>query len=617
MTVFEDKIATANIFVGDKKYQEAIGFYQEAIEETTIPEQKIDLYNSIGRLYLSLQKINEAVNNFEKSLEVHNTLSEEKATLLSVNKAGILNNLGVLKVKNNPKAAIKYHKEALEIFKKAFENNPTNFALHIANTHYSYADSSYAKGDYYMAKTQYKEAIKSFQAIGENEKTLPFIANAHYNMGNVYADEDNVYDARNNYLKALKIFKKLTEDQPLTYRALIAATFNNLAVTAKTMYKYGDAITYYENSLKEYEILVKEDKNTFLPFYAATLNSIGIIYSEQHEVKDDYDSFGLTGFSGFGTLSTDNSIGNKEKKEQLEKFRKEKALAYYLKAIEYYNELVINEPEMYSHYLATCYHNLGVLYDTSFDYKKAEESFEKALFIRRDLAKQQPEAFNLDVCVTLFNIVTMYQNLLEKTVDIDFKKASLDILDEIAIRLKMYESDQRTIVQSMRSDLTYFKNYFNKINEEYLNIFDAIVKENAVIEKINETFNPSEKLSMQKHIINLYYVLFEKYPNNRRLKEVLLNSYVRYSWFALRSNELTIAEKAISNGYNIDEKSLNLKANEAHLFLLKNDIDKFKEIYKSIKDKNNEENKSFDKIIREDLDVLKNDGVLKNEVVLD
>ena len=612
MNTFDDSISTANILIGDNNYKDALEQYNEAVLLTTIPEQKIDIYNSIGRLNLVLKKTNAALLNFEKSLEIHNTMPVIKADLLKINKATVLNNLGVIVIKKSPKIAIKYHKEALAIFENANESNPDTYTLHLANTHYSYADASYAKGDYYMAKKQYKEAIKVYGSIDDKLNTEPLIANSHYNLGNIYADENNVYDARNNYVKALKLFRKLTETKPKAFRSLVAATFNNLAVTAKTMYNYKDAITYYENSLKEYEILIKDDKKTFLPFYAATLNSIGIIYSEQHEVKDDYDSFGLTGFSGFGTLSTDNSIDNKEKKEGLEKFRTKKAFEFYNKATNVYGELVVEEPELYSHYLATCYHNLGVLFDTNSEFKKAEKNYEKALTIRRNLAKEQPESFNLDVCVTLINIVTMYQNLLEQTIDLGFKTESLKIIDEIETRLKTYKDDSRPIIQGMQSDLKYFKDYFNQISEESLDVFDAIVKENAVIEKINETFDPSKKLQMQKRVINLYLVLKSKYDNNPRLKEVLLNAYIKYSWFALRSNELGIAESAIANGYKIDKNSLNLKANKAHLYLLKNNEEKFNEIYASIKDFNNEDNKPFTAVISEDLTTLQRDGLLKN-----
>jgi len=612
MNTFKETITSANVLLGDRKYNEAINLYKEAINKTDIPEQKIDTFNTIGRLYLYLNDEKNAFEYFKKSLDVHNSLDEKKQELLQANKATILNNLGVLIVKDNPKTAMKFHKEALELFKN-YDNNNTNQNLdvHIANTHYSYADSAYAKGDYYMAKKQFKEVISAYEKLKDNEISEPIIANAHYNLGNIYLDEDNVYDARNNYVKALKKFRTLTEKQPEAYRSLVAATFNNLAVTAKTMYKYNDAITYYENALKEYEILKDQDKTTFLPFYAATLNSIGIIYAEQHEVKDDYDSFGLTGFSGFGTLSTDNSIDSKVKKDKIDKIRKEKALEYYKKAIDVYNKLVQKEPELYSHYLATAHHNLGVLYDTKSDFKNAEDSFEKALFIRRDLANKHPKEFNLDVCVTLFNIVTMYQNLLEQTVNIGFKDASLKILNEIEKRMKLYSNEKKPIIEGMRSDLEYFKDYFTTINNEYLDLFDAIVKENAVIEEINETSNPEEKLSMQKHVVNLYYTLAEKYPDNPRLKEVLLNSYIKYTWFALRSDKASIAEKAIATGYKINSKSNYLKANEALLCLLKNNIPKFKKLYNEIKDIENEDKKTFKEVLKNDLIVLKRDGVIK------
>ncbi len=609
MTELENNITAANILVEEKKYNQAIELYIESLNYTDFEEQKLDILNTIGRLYLGLQDNEKAILYFEKSIEIHNQLNAEKAAKLIVNKATILNNLGILSVKHTPKKAMKFHKEALAIFEEITQNKP-EYNVHLANTHYSYADAAYAKGDYYMAKKQYKDAIKQYTEIGESDATFPFIANAYYNLGNVYADENAVYDAKSNYLKGLKIFRKLAENNPKSYKSLVAATFNNLAVVAKTMYQYSDAITYYENSLKEYEFLIQEDKNTFLPFYAATINSIGIIYSEQHEVKDDYDSFGLTGFSGLGTLSTDNSIDNKEKKNQLEKYRKDKALGYYLKAIDIYTELATHQPELYTHYLATAHHNLGVLYDTMSDFKKAEESFEKALNIRRDLAKQQPEAFNLDVCVTLFNVVTMYQTLLEQTVEMGFKDQSLKILEEIETRLVYYKEDERPIVQSMFSDLKYFKDYFSVINNEYLDVFDAIVKENAVIEKINETSAPAEKLLMQKHVINLYYSLYEKYPKNPRLKEVLLNAYVKHSWFALRSNELSLAEFSIKSGLKLDKDNLNLKANEALLFLIRKNESKFKEIYDQLIVMDNEENKSYSKVFREDIEVLNRDGVL-------
>lgn len=611
MTTFEETIASANVLIGNKNYQDAISQYEDAVFKTDMPEQKIDIYNTIGRIYSALNEINSAVTSFEKSLEVHHNLSEEKAIKLMVNKASILNNLGVIVLQKNAKQAIKYHKEALEIFLKQDETHPNVFTLHIANTHYSYGDACYLKKDYFMAKKQFKEAINVYLSLKDNPETQPLIANSYYNLGNIYTDEDNVFDARNSYLKGLKIFRKLTEAQPEAYRSLLAATFNNLAVTAKTMYKYADAIVYYENALKEYEILIEQDRDTFLPFYASTLNSIGIVYTEQHEIKDDYASEGLSGFSGFGILSVDNL--KDERKETAAKFQKEKAVEYYQKALKVYDDLTENEPETYTHYVATCLHNLGVLFDGKKEFKIAEEHYEKALNIRRYLAEKQPEAFNLDTCVTLLNITTMYQNLLEQTGEIGFRTEGLKILKEIEERLSIYGDNQKPVILSMKSDTQYFTKYFNEVDAEYLDVLDRFGMADAITEKIKETLVPTEKLKLQKDIVNLMFILKEKYPNNERVQTELLNTYTQYSWFALRSNEILLAEKAIENGFKNNPESLSLKANQGHLYLIKNELEKAKNCYNSLKRITNEDNESFIKVLVSDFEVLKSDGVLTKD----
>jgi len=614
MTTFEENISTANVLAGNKKYLEAIQSFTKAVEKTSIPEQRIDIYNTIGKLYLSSNDLNNAIQSFEKSLEIHRNLSKEKATDLKVNKAVILNNLGVISLKSNTKKAISCHKEALQIFKDASELNPDNFIFHTANTHYSYGDACYLHKDYFMAKKQYKEAIAVYESLEEHPSIQPLIANSYYNLGNIYTDEDNVFDARNNYLKALKIFRVLAEDNPESYKSLVAATFNNLAVTAKTMYKFDDAIVYYENALKEYEYLIEIDRTTFLPFYASTLNSIGIVYTEQHEVKDDYASEGLSGFSGFGTLSAANI--KDEKKEKAAAFQKEKAVEFYLKAEKAYSELVTNESETYSHYIATIHHNLGVLYDSKKDFEQAEDYYQKALTTRRYLAKDQPKAFNLDTCVTLLNITTMYQNLLEQTGDIRLKTESLKILKELEERLNVYGNTEKPLILHMKSNIQYFSQYFKGINKEFLAVSEAISKADAITEKITETIIPSEKLKLQKHIVNLLYILRVKYPDNERLQVEILNTYIQYSWFALRSNKIALAEKALEGGFKINPDSLTLKANQAHVHLVKNENDEAKEIYSMLKSQFNTENESFKKVLEKDIEVLKKDGVLKSDIDL-
>lgn len=609
MTTYTEDISTATILVNEKKFEKAISHFEIALEKAEFDEQQIDISNSIGRLYFNLNEFEKAAESFKKSLGFHKNLSKEKAKALQVNKATILNNLGALFLKKDVMKSINYHKEALEVFIESNENEPEIYSLHLGNTYYSLAEAFYLKKDFFMAKKQFKEAVKTYEAIKDNPKITDVLkANAFYNLGNIYTDENNVHDARTNYLKALKIFTALTEENPKGYRAMVAATLNNLGVTAKSMYIYSDAIKYYKKALENYEYLIDQNRNNFLPFYAATLNSLGIIYTEQHEVKDDYDSGGLSGFSGFGALSADNMVD--EEKVLLEKRQKEMAVEYYKKAAEVYNELSENEPEVFTHYLATVLHNLGVLHDDKKDFESATTYYNQALDIRKFLAEKHPESFNLDVCVTLLNMVTMFQNLIEIHVDISYKNKALELLKEIETRISNY-SDELPVVLSMKSDTQYFNQYFNQVDDQYLEVLNAMSNADGFSEKIKATIIPSEKLKFQKQILNLLYGLFFKYPKNERLQAELLNAYIEYSWLALRSNEIALAEKSIENGFKIKKDSLSLKANKAHLLLIKNDITSAKEIYLSLKDLANNENEGFNKILLTDLTVLKKDGILK------
>ena len=162
MTTFNEDVSTATILVSENKFEDAISHYKNALEKCEYQEQQIDITNAIGRLYLNLNKLEQAVDFFEKSLDVHTKLPEEKAKTLKENKAAILNNLGVIILKQDVKKAIKYHREALDIFAESNLNGSNDYSLHLGNTHYSLAEAYYLKKDFFMAKKHFKEAVKIY-----------------------------------------------------------------------------------------------------------------------------------------------------------------------------------------------------------------------------------------------------------------------------------------------------------------------------------------------------------------------------------------------------------------------------------------------------------------------
>ena len=80
-----------------------------------------------------------------------------------------------------------------------------------------------------------------------------------------------------------------------------------------------------------------------------------------------------------------------------------KAEDYYLKAIGIREDLVKTNPERFAPDLADSYNNAGVFYDNQGEPKKAEDYYLKAIKIREDLAKTNPKRFNPYLAVAYFN----------------------------------------------------------------------------------------------------------------------------------------------------------------------------------------------------------------------
>ena len=82
----------------------------------------------------------------------------------------------------------------------------------------------------------------------------------------------------------------------------------------------------------------------------------------------------------------------------------EKAINLYEMVLKELRELAKQNPEAYNPDMAMPLNNLGNLLCVTNDFKQAQAHFEEALEIRRELAKQNPEAYKPDVATTLNNL---------------------------------------------------------------------------------------------------------------------------------------------------------------------------------------------------------------------
>jgi len=142
--------------------------------------------------------------------------------------------------------------------------------------------------------------------------------------------------------------------------------------------------------------------------------------------------------------------------------------------------------ETFDIYSAANLVNIGILYWTFGEFKKAEESYSRALKICRQLAKQDPDIFEPDLAETINYLGNLYRNLKEIKKAEKFYTEALGIYRELAERdPDMFENVAGTLnnLGTIYSDLKEFE----KAKKYYIK---ALGIRRELAEKDPDAFNP-------------------------------------------------------------------------------------------------------------------------------
>ncbi len=563
---FKEQIDKASLFLQESELEKAIENYEDALKLASTTRQKIDIHNSLGRLYQKTQNPKKAITNFEKSVQFYESFNDAE---METSKASIYNNIAAVYMESDFKLAIRNYKSALKIYTKKTELENKEFYPHLANTHFAIAVAYQNIKDLYNAKTHFKLTVKWYNYLPD-QSFNKLKANAHYELGNIYTEEFNLFDAQVNYSKALKFYKDLYENGENIYKPFLAAVLNNLGVTFKSMSEHQKALEHYQQALNFYQDLTETSSALFLPYVAATFNSLSILYAEMKNFKE--------------------------------------AVKNIHETVRIYNDLTDEYPKEYTHYLATSLHNLGLFYFELNKIELAEKYFNQALSIRKRIAVNQPEAFDADVCATALNLIELYQTQLENKVDFSFKTKCLDLLSDVDKRLQNYD-ETKPVIKSMKSDCQYYLDYFNQITIEKIKVDSTLKKVDDLTREINSTIHPKEKIIFQQEIIEMLEEFFKKTPQNNKLKNELAYAYNDLSWLYLRLKKFSKAEHIILKARSLDQPVLSLKCNLAHSYLLQDKFVKAKDLYLELANEKNSNNEPYISTILSDFEKLKTDGI--------
>lgn len=562
----EEYIDNANLLFRENELDKAIENYEAALKLALTSAQQINLCNALGRLYQKTKSPQKAIEVFNRSIGLYDEFPDENSL---PDKATIYNNLATVYLSSDPALAIENYLSALKIYTGLTDSENSAFYPHLANTHFALGEAFQHKEDFFNSKTHLKAAIILYDQLPEpglNELK----ASAHYHLGNIFTEEFNLYDAQTHYTKSLMVFQNLSENSDVKFKPFKAAVLNNLGVTYKSMEEHQKALDHYEQALDEYQYLSTHDNALFTPYAAATLNSLSILYAEMKNFP--------------------------------------KAIEYSHQAAAVYNNLADEFPEEYTHYLATSLHNLGLFYLELKTLELAKKYFMQALHIRKKLAKNHPEDFDADVCATALNLVELYQNQLVDKLDLNYKKMSLELLNDVSTRLQKY-SEHRPVLMSMKSDCAYYLEYFNQISLEQLQLEYTYKKIHDLTGEVHSTIHAKEKIVFQELIASLLEEQLEHFPQNDKLKNMLRDTYNNLSWMHLQLNNPESAEAIILKAKNLGQSFPSLQCNLAHSYLLQGRFEEAKNEYKGLSNKKTDEKQTYIFTILSDLEKLKNNGV--------
>lgn len=208
------------------KYEEAIECYKKSLE---LNPKKDDAYNNMGTTYRKLGKEQEAIESYKQAIEIN-----PKQNDAYYNMGNAYDDIG------------KYEK-AIELYTKAIEINPKDDG------------SYYNMGNTYRKLGKYEESIELYK---KSIEINPEDDDSYHNMGNAYRKLDKYEESIESYKKAIEIDPKDEE------------SYYNLGFTYSKLGKYEESKESYIKVLEltTKDSIFKEDILGFIKELEAKLN---------------------------------------------------------------------------------------------------------------------------------------------------------------------------------------------------------------------------------------------------------------------------------------------------------------------------------------------------------
>ncbi|UJR06961.1 hypothetical protein I4U23_011249 [Adineta vaga] len=242
------------------EYEKGMNYFQQVLLESTIDDfDRLQCYQGLGAIYIALQNYDQALQNFQKALELSSKDNDTGSNAPIYAKIG-----EIYFFKKEFDLSLFYEQKALDIFLPL--NNPE-----LSDVYRTMAHIYYEQNNFNLVLEHYEKALEvDHQHLPEN----------HYNFGITYESMGSDYHNIRNYRKAVECFTKardvyLKSLPPNHSRILILEETDNFVEYIVIIVGLNHDKNLYDDLtkvVKNDRIKSFEDIETSLPFIQSELN---------------------------------------------------------------------------------------------------------------------------------------------------------------------------------------------------------------------------------------------------------------------------------------------------------------------------------------------------------
>lgn len=196
---FSDKLSLAFRLFEDGKLAESKSIYDELISESLTEKEEVALRYNYGYLLTELNQVDEAINNYDKLLEIGKDTNNKEIISQAIHQKGMVYRL-----------SYQYEKALKEFLKEyAYINE------HFLNRPLFYSANYYELGYTHLLLKEYDSAnsflkLSLEQALISKDTTM--LACSYRGLGEYHQSQSEKEEARSYYEKSIKEFQSVPDD---------------------------------------------------------------------------------------------------------------------------------------------------------------------------------------------------------------------------------------------------------------------------------------------------------------------------------------------------------------------------------------------------------------------